>query len=571
MSISIEIPIEIPKDFYPAAVEAYNEIPIKYLRLPLHSGKYVSMLFSHKTPTTLSLLEKLSKLIKSTNNCRTCSKRAIELGSLTDMEGNSVYLTKEFYEKISIDDPHKHIYEEVSSICELIKKEPITELYIVSGNVLCEFPEKQGGFSHFYKDIPEDMRTDSSITFDEITQIYQMFHRYLFATDSHMFKMIAKITTPTVQSGLDSLNLMEQCLKDSIYGNILLHSTRWLKSIVERLQTIGKEWSHMTPREKWILCVEFLLQLKISKDDTGVVLLPYQTASNNVVDLLGSANSVPAMKKMVEQRMDPHNYQRRDQTKELSEGQIANAISKLGDFTNTIMTLEELPILVPETIMINSASPSDDSSLSAFEKMRLSSKKAEVESGKGKGKGKAAAAGGFASRAGVSSLDTQIKDIKTITNLVKFLRENPSHIKKMQIYNSGFQTTYIAKTTLSQEALTVPYMWSFQVGYANSEWKDVVAVIPSYETINIYKIVHFILKDCRYKIATNCCFPAFLSPEYRRTCGPAFEKLNTEMPITIPEGAIACGVGTNPQNESNKLPSPIKLKINEIEISIDRL
>jgi hypothetical protein len=563
----MSISIEIPKDFYPAAVKAYNEIPIKYLRFQLHNGKYVSMLFKHKTPTTLSLLEKLSKLIKSKNNCRTCSKRAIELGCLTDIEGNSVYLTKEFCEKISIDDPHKHIYEEVSSICELITKEPITELYIVQGNVLCEFPEKQGGFSHFYKDIPEDMRTDPSITTDEITQINQMFHRYLFATDSHMFKMIAKITTPTVQSGLDSLNLMEQCLKDSIYGNILLHSTRWLKSIVERLQTIGKEWIHMTPREKWILCAEFLLQLKISKDDTGVVLLPYQTASNNVVDLLGSANSVPAMKKMVEQRMDPHNYQRRDQTKELSEGQIANAISKLGDFTNTIMTLEELPILVPESIMINSSSPSDDSSLSAFEKMRLSSKKAEVESGKGK----AAAAGGFASRAGVSSLDTQIKDIKTITNLVKFLRENLSHIKKMQIYNSGFHTSYIAKTTLSQEALTVPYMWSFQLGYTNSEWKDVVAVIPSYETIKIYKIVHFILKDSRYKIAINCCFPVFLSSEYRRTCGPAFEKLNKEMPITIPEGAIACGVGTNTQTESNNLPSPIKLKINEIEISINSL
>jgi Zn-dependent M32 family carboxypeptidase len=127
--------------------------------------------------------------------------------------------------------------------------------------------------------------------------------------------MIEKICTPSVKDGLNSLILMRKCLAESVYGKNLSMSTEWLYELVEKINKCEKEWRYMKEIDKWNICVEFLLKLPITKDYTGYVIEQYQTASNNVIDLLGAATTVESMKKMIENRMCPLNYQRRDPEK----------------------------------------------------------------------------------------------------------------------------------------------------------------------------------------------------------------------------------------------------------------
>ena len=537
----------------------------------------------------------ISSLIKNRYKCRECTERIKTFISLQDKNGCSIFkvdleeASASFGGDIGVLEEDIIFYNNINDLCKEEKRE-ITGVYIPhTENTICKFEKTKGGFEHFTKDI---LNKDPRITKDDIDKINYVINRYLFAgkNGGHMFNMISKICFPTIKDGLDSLSLMKECLKLSNYGNIMSSAADWLYDLILSISNTGKEWSTLTQVEKYNLCIESLLKLDISKDWSGYVILTYQTASNNIVDLLGKASSVGAMIKMIEDRMDPLKYQRRDMNKQLSETQINNSIKSLGEFENTIMTIQELSIYEPETIVFNRnrsgctlVNQSDNIS-EVLETVRLQSSPSSIEVFQNMKRNKApagefykrtvdrSAAGGDSHRAAASS--TSIMNLKTIKDLLNLTREYPN--TEVQICTFNTNCVYIAKTNIDTSKLSVPYFWAFKSSKVNelNVYKKVVAIVPIFENKLLnrkYLSVHFILDKEKPFSDVNCCFPEFLSSEYTRQCGPAFEQINKYTKITIPdtEENLACGVGISSM-KSNKI-SPIYLKINNIKIQMDLL
>lgn len=553
--------------YFTNIVDVFNSKKIDYNTLMYNTKK---IHFLYKTCTNTSI----AREIKNKYKCRECAERIAEFSSLQDANGESIFSPEYIYNRLSISD-HAENEEErcfYSKLQEMMRRSPIKKInsiYIVTGDALLDLQKEKGGFDHFYKNIPQIYRSDDISKEDHI-KINFVINRYLFSpTKSHMFTMVEKICTPTVKDGLNSLILMKKCLEESAYGNILSNATEWLYNLIEKINQCEKEWVYVKDTDKWNICVEFLLKLPISKDYTGYVIETYQTASNNVIDLMGVASNMECMKKMIEIRMSPLNYQRREPTKELSTTQVMNAIKVLGDFKNTIMTVDELSMYEPNTILLNDvkqdvgSTTSVGSTLNAFEKM------GNIISGKNRG---VLHSGGFSLRCGTTSTTQIPTNIKTISDVLEFCKKNENVNVEIDTYDMN--KTYVAKTNLDIDKLCVPYLWAFSTSkhLISPRFSKVVAIVPTYlnEKIKRYKSVHFIIKGERPFASRNCCFPEFLSSEYTRVCGPAFEKLNTSVEIEVPIGevSLACGVGTSAINSGNMLQKKITLKINDVPFEI---
>jgi hypothetical protein len=236
-----------------------------------------------------------------------------------------------------------------------------------------------------------------------------------------------------------------------------------------------------------------LVDAGIEKDLNGAVVTKYHQANSNILSLLQDADSEESMIKLIKDRMDPHNYRRRDPGAILSEGNIANAIKHLGDFENTVMSLEDVKS-IPDTIFIDRTCCS--SSKSAFEKMMADNKKKSS----------------FASKC--SGL--KIKSIESVSDLYKYIIDNPkSHVS---IKKKGLVPIYLAKTSIDPEKLCVPHMWAFARCISVKDgWCEVKCIVPMHKYISSHKNIAFILGSesvVDKSGITNCCFPSFLNTAY---------------------------------------------------------
>ena len=67
-------------------------------------------------------------------------------------------------------------------------------------------------------------------------------------------------------------------------------------------------------------------------------------------------------------------------------------------------------------------------------------------------------------------------------------------------------------------------------------------------------------------------FPEFLSSEYNRTCGKAYEALKNTMKLGIPtDEPLAFGIGTSSSDEHGRLYSNISLIVDGIDITISKI
>jgi len=547
-------------DKYNETVLMLSQSPFKPLELTTPDNKKISLLFRRESPSRLTRIE---KLIGGQYNCYYCRIRAKQLFSLSDVNNRHLFFDEDSLQTVCSSDPtNAECYRQINQECnDLIKQEPIVGLYILHGKYIYDFKPSGDNpdFIHWHREIPLEQQSESSLTEEAIKGMQMVIHRYLY--DGHMLKMIRKIATPSVEQGLFSLTLMETCCQNATYGDKFLPAVRWLKNILSELKGIGKEFNHLSESERWSFFAKHLLSLNISKDLNGYVCLVYQTAHNNIVDLLGTANSVPAMTKMIEERLNPHNYQRRDPDKVLSTQQINTSQNILGDFENTIMTIPQISKLIPKAVVLSIPDNTKSATLSAFDKMREESSKKDTHS-----------AGGFAARSGFSKINDEINKISSFSQLIEFIRVNPT--TTLKIHHVGdVGKCFVAETTLSSEKLAVPHFWAFSNGICNfppslDNYHEVSAIVPIYQYTNFNNII-FTIKNTISRTKSNCCFPEFLSPEYRRVCGPAFEKLGKMVPITIPsDGPLAFGIGFSAPNETKKLNRPIKFLINGISKEI---
>jgi hypothetical protein len=364
-----------------------------------------------------------------------------------------------------------------------------------------------------------------------------------------------------LESGIDeviqSLDLMSRCMTKSPYGDTLLGSVKWLKRILEDIKSLDRPFSTLSDVDKWNLYIKFLLWTTIKKDflPGSSVSTLYQQAKENVVDLLKNATSEEAMISMLTTRFDPSKYLRPDSTKTLSDKQLQAAIRELGEFTNRVFTARELDEH-PECITLTKSLPSN-SSLSGFAKMAQESKsKSQL---------------GFASRCGITYQNAQVQKIKTLDQLVTWLKQNPASVVEVR---GSYPRTYLANTTLRQECRTQPHFWAvYKEDYLSfNDWTRVTHIQPMYRYIHGFRICFFrTSKRIEKSVHGNCCFPQLLSPAYQRVCGLAFEKLNTTTSVITPSGDIAHGFSVNTVNADGKLTSTLNLRVNSVEIKISEL
>lgn len=442
---------------------------------------------------------------------------------------------------------------------------PIIRLSILMGDYVGGYSEEQGvnpitktPFRHYHIKIPEDKRSEVDAV--EARLLEKAFLRYCP-------RLLPKILdTLLPRQGLASrddkiatikkaLLITESALPEVIYGNRIAPSVRWLLRVVEYFEKEQRLPHERTPSQMWILCAQMLLWTQIQPDGTHSAVSPIiQQAHGNVIPLLDKATSKTAMMSMLGKRVDPRNYQR--PTAAPTKGQVENAMTTLGEFSNRILTQQEAGDL-PHAIRLLSSS----SSMAAFQGMLPTTTISKRKN-----------PGGFADRC-----DSQEKggSISTVKKLLDSLRSFPG--KKLEVRTRGMPDIYVASSTLDASKLCVPHLWAFTgthgAGYFPDEWSEVAVVNPLYEYVEIYKSVMFVLKNVRPpKSIGNCCFPEFLTPEIRRTCRTAFEEINRRVPLIIDvKMPPAMGIGVSATNENGDLRTPLIVRFDGREHKISNL
>lgn len=331
---------------------------------------------------------------------------------------------------------------------------------------------------------------------------------------------------------IKSLECFTVCCSNATYGETFIQTAKWLISIMEGYSKSSNNVN---------LFVQALIDAGIEKTIYGAVVTKFHQANANILSLLQNARSEEEMTTLIKDRLNPLNYRRRDSDAILSNGNINNAMKHLGDFENTIMTHTEVSKL-PHCICLNST-------MSLFNGMKTTKPQGKPQ-------------GSFASRC-INVNNT------TIDELYKYFENNPN--SNVYINNSSdMHPIYIAKTTLDKDIINFPHLWAFDRSIKiKSGWIKVKYIIPMNKYIESHKNIAFILDTesiLKKSDIKNCCFPAFLTPAYARTCDKAFERLNTVSKITIPQGDVAIGVGTSISN--SKLVKSINIKINNVELTI---
>jgi hypothetical protein len=545
-------------------ISSFHELTRLLETKPIHplivqdiDGKNVSLLFQHEAKQT----HKAYCAMKNMDHCHMCAERHSITCAVSDMEGPIMMNKLIIDNTIESSNKYHKACSKMVTDCEIACKSKITGLILVKNDTLFGFKQNVGGWSHLCRPVNASDKTDATITIERQKLIEGAIERYI---SSDLFD---RLMNRLISQGIVSINLMKTCLHKAAYGNKFLPAVEWLESILIDLEMIDVKYDHMNPKQKWEFLMKHIMRAALSKDSQGTVALLFQTAHHNVIDLLESAKSETAMIKLCEERLNPLNYQR--PTAEPTDGDIDNCIKYLGDFENTLITVERAKILIPQIVHHGQITSSDSvpaitSSMSGFAAQRA--KNESVSSG--------SKIKSFASKCASDELTIKINAITSVSDFIEFSRKHPEI--PVQIAAQG-SLVYAAETTLGDK-VKHPHLWGFmnQARFTefgiNSAYVEVTHTVPMYEYIEGYKSVFWVCAGIKYNSRMgNCCFPEFLTSENQRTCRKSFEALNKTMPLKVPDGPLLMGVGASSINERNELSTRIILKINKINIVLTKL
>lgn len=404
---------------------------------------------------------------------------------------------------------------------------PAVGIRILEGHTVDGFVEVEGPFSHYYIGIPEDQRTMAGSA--SVALYNKAIRRYVPEILPRMIRTIIP-DSDAIDAMSASLERMRSCLDKATYGRMLLPSVEWLVRVVNHFRD--------THHNRMIECARILLWTAISPDGLYDAVSPViQQAIKNVIPIMADAKNEAAMISMLNDRLSPSNYQRPSTTKEIKPQQVMSAMRTLGDFTNRLMTWEEASRLPGALILRH------EGSMQSFRGMMPSKRPAPYT---------------FASRSGIS----------TLSGLVDLCTREPG--TRLEIRTMSMSPCYLASTTLDPTMLSVPHLWAFMNGKTPAsigmkQWEDVCGIVRmEYQPHNNWV---FVIRDTS-RLAMhsfpNCCFPAFLSIQHRRSCRDAFERLNTTMRLGLPDKTAhsAVGIGVSITDSSGRLNKPLTIRVN---------
>jgi len=486
----------------------------------------------------------IPQLIYDEWRCMTCVERVSDLSRYIGKDG--VFLCGNDSENKSENhhEVERHVKANYDSNKSISKCE-LTIMYNDLFKLTDGVDEVEGAYHHYsYK------LDNKSVYNTDLKKLGDCFRKYINILDTFFGKIDDNLEF------LECLVILKRCINKVGYGYKLSPGTEWLINNVEYMNTLFDD-------DQGVKCYNYLPFLKkleflgnvmcnssISKgaNDDDVNMLEHSQANNSLLNLLKNAKNEKSLMSMIRKQVSPENYQR--PTGEPKLGNIKAAESKLGEFSNSIYTMDKLE-KHSDCVKVKSKVVSEvNSSMGAFAKMKDASNS------------KPSKYGGLSKRCG-----NRI-EIKNMRDLIEKLKDGS--IYKLSINAKNLTTGYISDTTLDRDKIINDYLWLYLNGETTgsrfSGYVDIshvnVTDIPSHRNIL------FIASDVREKVVSrpikNCCLPEFLDTSIRRECSSAFEKMNSFTNVIIPKsGDLAFGIGTSIIGVENKLNNTINILIND--------
>lgn len=452
------------------------------------------------------------KKIKSMNgNCHECATRLVKWLKYTDSCGVS-------FISFSENQPRRFakLARYVNNLSSTQKKLTGT-ITIVRDSTFYE-PKFVGGFDHYTVTTVSSLPTKNNNEAD----MYELaYHRYRPLFEQMYNK----------HSGWGLYNSLEICVKalEAVpYGSKLVPATKWL------MENQCRNWTTMKPEYKVNFLTTVVMCSHVTPDSNDQVCIPfYHTLNGNVLELLSCANNKEALEKMIENRLSPHNYQRR--TAPPKQGNIDNAMSELDDFTVTLMSKDDC--LLYGGVKKGEKPTSSSSAFAAMKKKGASA---------------------FAGRATPISSSPS-----TIRELIECLKNGDD----ISIKSAGVVQLFNHTCRKSQ----YPFWWLFMSGFRSSI-SQVSHIVTIGDVGSPHCSVFFANKFSQSTEKQNPgkpFFPEFLTPDVRRTCGKAFEALKHTMIVKSKTNPFI-GIGTSVKDSSGTLYSPLEVTVNGKHLTINK-
>jgi hypothetical protein len=419
-------------------------------------------------------------LIHSEFKCRKCVCHAMKMAPLTDNIGDQVLLPIGVVSSAPtcVRSHLRNVHKAVQSAC----KGSEVGLYIVTSE---DVNENAGGFRHYAMN---SLVTDADVDIDFIKA----------AISKYAIDLMPKLERELKGREAAFMRVMD-AVQTVTYASMLTRTLSWM------IRLMQSEDAGQDPPIIWR--TQLMLDAGLERDMNGPVCKTYHQANGIILRLMDSENCVAEMAAL----LAPDVYRR------FTAPPSGVAISMLGDFTNTVMTLSEASKLPGATLV---PLATDRSVMHVAFKL----------------------------------------DSCSVDSLMEIAKLGYS----IEIATADKQPMYVAKTTLAFEKRSVPHFWSYSAerkitDYIDTKWARVSLIVPMYKYIGEQHVL-FVLPDCVVKdIPFDCCFPEFLSTKYTRSCGKAFEEgSKTEMPEAA-DVPIAFGIGSS--GDKNILVNPVDVRI----------
>jgi hypothetical protein len=516
-------------------------------------------------------------LVKAACSCRTCAWRYCSLHNVSGKAGVPALFHSA---DVHADTPFWDLARTSETVC----RRDATGMVFVHADTtsLFDYPETEGGYRHFtvpVTGVPETATKDRARLADVAVK------RYI--TKSSIFD---DLLVRLFRQSQGSLDIMTSCLDEAVYGDRWKPAVKWLESMLAVAPTKAA-FDAMTDAQKLVFKTDALLRAGISPDagsgsgrDTYSAVSPLlQTAKDNVLRLLETADTKAGMTAFITATLSPTTYQRR--TAEATAGQVTNALKTLGDFTNTVMTIPKLLEVVPEDAIVAHKVRSTDPTSAA---VGFAAQLAKAGAA-GAGAGSSGSGGGSKKPTKFMSFEekTAVSRISSVEAFVKYTRSHPDAVVEMCPMGHAI---LIVDTTLPKEHL-IPacarHTWAFDqyfdryLSVPKTPWIPVTHTLLLYKYTGEYKNIAFLVAPsaCALrKSPPNFCFPVFLETAIRRTCGSAFEGLKNTSTMALPEGytpnktPVAVGFGTSVKDGiTGSLIEPVKLRVDGMEMTLKTL
>ena len=467
--------------------------------------------------------------------CNTCkdflSKKALLVGS--DGRGP---LSKE----VVVGHP------EYQELYKAIEKCPVEDVELVGTGK--QGVPTAGGFRHFSFDTVISCMSSKVLAAD-----YQWFFK------QHTETMIRLLGEQDQDGILQSLDVLIEVLPEVPYGDKLVHSARWFKKAMQSWQARKRQPDY----KRRLVAMEALCAAPLSPghgQSERVICTNLSQFKENTLGAMEVAHNRSALKRLLSERLSPHNYCR--PTVEATLGQLEEATRMFKDlgFHTWLMPLENLAKYGGK---IGVASHQSQDASSIWEGV-LRKKRTNFASG-------------LASRCS--------GEVSTPTGL-RMLLENFDRYPGIEVQTSGMTPVMVSEYPESaRKAIKYPFLWGFCNGTKISAHKTKFAIRSGFCKVtgmialgerSMFLAVEGARLPRDLKHLGNTCFPAFLEPSYQRKCRRAFEQLN-ENPMGLPEGAdrvttkFALGVGTSAIDEGQNLYGSVAFRFKDKTFTLTKM